>query len=258
LSVINPPTITKVNKKIKGYTKITFTPDYKWFGINFTKEKFGKDLLKLVKKRAYDLSACVGNSVSVYYNNQLISFKNFKDYAKLYITPDDPLIEYNIDRWNIVITNSLDDSFNQISFVNGVCTLNGGKHVEYIVSQITKYIKDKMINKSEKYSILSSVMIKNLLFVFINSIINTPSFCEQSKNTLSTDPKDFGSTCVLPEEFLQKIMKKMEISKKCEALLNAKNEINLQKTVGKRKRKYLLIIMIQLFIQERQKVKIVI
>ena len=60
------PKITQ--SKVKPYTIITYTPDFKRFNI----EKFSNDMIALMKKRAYDLSATSDPSVSVYLNNQRI------------------------------------------------------------------------------------------------------------------------------------------------------------------------------------------
>ena len=44
------------------------------------------------------------------------------------------------DRWEIGVALSPDGKFNQISFVNGICTTQGGRHVEYISGQVVKKI----------------------------------------------------------------------------------------------------------------------
>ena len=41
--------------------------------------------------------------------------------------------------------------------------------------------------------------------VFVNSTIVNPKFDSQTKETLTTNQKDFGSTCELTDEFIKKI-----------------------------------------------------
>ena len=60
---------------------------------------------------------------------------------------DAPRVFQNSDRWSIVVGLSPLDEFSQVSFVNGIYTGKGGKHVDYIVNQICKkmieYIKER-------------------------------------------------------------------------------------------------------------------
>ena len=50
------------------------------------------------------------------------------------------------DRWEYCVSLSPTHEFQQVSFVNGINTSKGGKHVDYILNQITK----KMITHIEK------------------------------------------------------------------------------------------------------------
>jgi DNA topoisomerase-2 len=49
--------------------------------------------------------------------------------------------------------------------------------------------------------------IKSHLWVFVNSLIENPGFDSQTKETLTTPTKDFGSSCDLDETFLKKVIK---------------------------------------------------
>ena len=62
MKVINPPTITKCSSK--PYTKITLIPDLERFGLT----KWSTEMVQIVQKRAYDLSACCGLHVDVQFN----------------------------------------------------------------------------------------------------------------------------------------------------------------------------------------------
>jgi DNA topoisomerase II len=56
----------------KSYTKVTFTPDYKRFGIS----KMTPDMLRLLKRRVYDMSGLIRGKV--YLNDKLVQIPNFK------------------------------------------------------------------------------------------------------------------------------------------------------------------------------------
>ena len=85
------------------------------------------------------------------------------------------------ERWSYGVC--LNNEYKHISFVNGIFTSKGGKHVEYILNQITKkmvqYIKQK-----KKVEVKASI-IKEQLFVFVNCVIENPSFDSQTKDYLN-------------------------------------------------------------------------
>jgi DNA topoisomerase-2 len=91
-----------------------------------------------------------------------------------------------------------------MAFVNAVWTPKGGSHVTFVTNQIVKSLED-VINKKKK--IASAPMIKNKLMVFINCLIENPSFDSQSKDSLTTKPAQFGSKCVIPASFLKDVVK---------------------------------------------------
>jgi len=43
-----------------------------------------------------------------------------------------------------------DGAFQQVSFVNSICTTKGGTHVDYITEQIVKKIIEKVAAKNKK------------------------------------------------------------------------------------------------------------
>ena len=61
---------------------------------------------------------------------------------------------------------SLNLSFEQISFVNGINTYRGGKHVDYIVNQITKKLQHLYLKK--KRLPLNKISLKIILLFLLN------------------------------------------------------------------------------------------
>ena len=205
MKVKNEPTIS--NYSSKPYTKISFCPDLKRFGM----EKLDKDMVSLIKLRAYDISACTDNYVNVYYNEEKIPYKSFESYVDLYIgNKQESSRAYELvnDRWEIAATVSSDNNFEQVSFVNGVRTTKGGKHVDHvsniIVKKLVEYIhKKKKINMEKNKS-----YIKDNIFVFVKAVIENPAFDSQLKETLNTNPRTFGSKCEpISDKFIEKIAK---------------------------------------------------
>ena len=152
LDTICPPKIAKASKT-KPYTKITFKPDYARLGIT----GLSADIIALLKKRVYDISAVTDKSLKVKYNDQLVPVKNFQQYIDMYIGDKAvaPRVYEDVGpegRWEYAVALTPTNEFVQISFVNGIHTSKGGKHVEYILNQITRKLGEYIEKKKKLYS----------------------------------------------------------------------------------------------------------
>lgn len=192
--------LAKVSKTIQHYTRVTYKPDLKRFGM----ESIDDDAIKLIEKRVYEVAGCNPN-LNIYFNGQKIQMNSFKDYCNMYI-PDGGFLLYDENKdWQVGVSVSPSGAFQQVSYVNCVYTYDGGSHISYLVDQIIPFLRDK-ISKKYKTDILPT-QIKNHLFVFINSTVLNPSFSSQTKEKLITDPKNFGTGFKLTEKFLNQIYK---------------------------------------------------
>lgn len=202
LSVIEKPKITKF--KGKPYTKVSWIPDYPRFGL----AGLSTDMESIFYKRCIDISAITGKTVKVKYNNELIQTKTFEQYIDLFVGKKDEskrVYEKANDRWEYAVCLTPTDEFTQVSFVNGINTNRGGKHVEYILNQITRKVVE-LIEKKKKVKV-KPVTIKEQLMLFVNCVIENPSFDSQTKDTLNTSSASFGSTCKVSDKFIEKICK---------------------------------------------------
>ena len=226
LDVIGKPTITKC--KTKPYTKITFKPDYARLGIN----GLTPDVISLLKKRVYDIAAVTDKSLKVKYNSQVVPVKNFQQYIDLYIGDKDQnprVYEEADDRWEYAVSLSPSQEFSQISFVNGIHTSKGGKHVEYILYQITKKLV-AYIEKKKKITVNANA-IKEQLTLFLRCDIENPAFDSQTKDYMNTPSSKFGSSCSVSDKFIEKIAKMGVMDAAC-ALTEVKENKAAKKTDG--------------------------
>jgi DNA topoisomerase-2 len=202
LDVICPPTITKC--KLKPYTKIVFKPDYARFGLS----GLSTDMITLLKKRVYDISAITDKNIKVKCNDKIVPIKNFQQYIDMYIgnkTTCDRVYEENGERWEYAVALTPSNEFIQVSFVNGIQTNKGGKHVDYIVYQITKKLAE-FIEKKKKIKVNIN-SIKEQLILFLRCDIENPSFDSQTKDCMNTPPSKFGSKCDVTDKFIEKVAK---------------------------------------------------
>ena len=230
MTQIKKPNVNSCYNK-KGYTIISFIPDLKRFGI----QKLTDDMIRLIERRTYDIAACTDNNVSVYFNDNLITYKSFEKYVDLYIGDKKETtrsFESVNDRWEIAATISPSDKFEHISFVNGISTGKGGKHVEYITNQIVNKLSE--IIKKKTGVIVKKNFVKENLIVFVKSIIEDPSFDSQVKDTMTTPSSKFGSECKVSDKFIQKLSK-CGIIEKAVSLTNLKDNKSMSKTDGKKR-----------------------
>jgi len=240
LSEIIPPVITK--SKVKPYTRVSFRPDYARFGLpgnNLT-----ADMIALFMKRTYDIAAVTDKTVKVKYNGAVVPVRHFQQYVDLYIGAKGAseagggggvkrIYENPDPRWEYVVCLTTTDEFAHISFVNGIYTPRGGKHVEYITNQIVRKLAE-LIKKKKKVDVKPNT-IKEQLMLFLRCDIENPSFSSQTKDELGTAVANFGSSCKVSDEFIEKLAKMGVMDAAC-ALTEVKDTKAAKKTDGAKTR----------------------
>jgi DNA topoisomerase-2 len=211
------------------YTQITFKPDYEKFGI----KNITDDIYMLFHRRVIDACATTNKDVSVYFNGEKISIKDFEKYCELFLDKkEQPLIYESCgERWEVAASISKTGSFEYFSFVNGINTIKGGKHIEYITNMITKNLTEMTLAKKKKT--VKSQHIKDNLIIFVKALIVNPSFDSQSKETLTTPVAKFGSKCDLSDKFYDKLFKSGIIDKAL-SITEFYDKKKLVKTDGKK------------------------
>ncbi len=210
------------------YTKITFLPDYARFGLSGMTD----DIFQLLKRRTIDAAACTNKNVSVFFNDEKLPVKDFEKYAGLFISSEEPLIyETCNDRWEIAVSASNNGVYEQISFANGINTIRGGTHVNYITNTVIKKLSDMIEAKKKK--VIKAQTLKDNLFIFVKSTIVNPAFDSQSKETLTTPVAKFGSKCDISDKFIEKLYK-TNIVERALSLTEFQNQKKLTKTDGKK------------------------
>jgi len=226
LDEICKPSITKC--KNKPYTKITFKPDYARLGIH----GLTPDIIALLRKRVYDVAAITDKNLKVKYNSSLVPIKNFQQYIDLYIGDKNGaprVYEDNGGRWEYAVALTPTNEFTQVSFVNGIHTAKGGKHVEYILNQITRKICD-LIEKKKKIKVNPN-SIKEQLILFLRCDVENPAFDSQTKDYMNTPSSKFGSKCDVSDKFIEKVAK-MGVMEAAIQLTEVKENKAAKKTDG--------------------------
>ena len=229
LDIINKPLIRKC--KAKPYTKVSFLPDYSRFGI----ETLTEDMFNLLKKRTYDIGAVTDKTVRVKFNGESVPFRQFEQYIDMYIgnKKDAKRLYEAHPRWEYAVSMSPLDEFTHVSFVNGIHTGKGGKHVEYILNQIVKKLII-YIEKKKKVKVKPAT-IKEQLMLFVNCVIENPAFDSQTKDYMNLPVSKFGSKCEVSNKFIEKLAK-MGIMEMAIASNELKHQKKAKNTDGKKTR----------------------
>ena len=238
MSICEKPHIQK-DKATKGYVEITYVPDLKRF-VGFHQD----DMLTVLHTRTIELAALAGKDVKVTWNNEEIKTDTFEKFARLFLRADsEKLLAYERcnERWEVaaVLTRSLfsDETGTpedrHISFVNGINTRKGGKHVETVQRHVLSDICE-VATKKKKMD-LKPGQIKDTVTLFVNATIVNPSFDSQTKETLTTPANKFGSTISISPKFVDNLVK-AGVLEEAQAILDAKMAKDTKKTDGAKKR----------------------
>jgi DNA topoisomerase-2 len=230
MSKTSGPHVTSSKKK--AFVKISFIPDYIRFGMQ---DGLDEHTYLLFRTRVYDGSAITNKGVSIYFDSEKIPVKDFETYVNLYIGSKSEtarVYEKINDRWEVAITLNPYDKFTQVSFVNGISTSDGGTHVDYILNQIIYKLKEQLEKKHKDINIRPSY-IKDNIFVFVNCLIENPTFSSQTKENHVTKSSKFGSKCELSEDFIKKV-DRLGITANVIDIAKAKETKSLSKTDGRK------------------------
>lgn len=234
---MNSKTVPKVTKcSTKSYTKITFLPDYSRFGM----KNLELGTYEAMRRRVYDTVATTNKNIQVYFNGTKLLQKTFLDFTKLFTT--DPVVVTETTSFEVSpgvelvweIAASPSESYDQVSFVNGVCTTLGGKHVDHIVSLITKKL-GTVLETKKKLTNLKPSFIKDRLMFFVKATVVKPGFSSQSKECLTTPVKDFGIKIDVSDSLITKLYKS-RITDDIVAFSNFKMEKEVGKATDGKKR----------------------
>jgi len=267
MSVIGTPVIKACSAK--PVTEISFTPDlsrFSWGGSTVPTE-IPADMLALIATRVMDAAAMAGRECKVTLNGKVVGSNTFPKYIDMYLAEKNgsdgasvaasetssvsggagagvgggKRVAYEVagERWEIgaVLTRDLHAADappdeRHLSFVNGIATRRGGKHLDYVSKMVLTAFCEHAKKKAKLD--ITPALLKDSVVWFVNSTIVNPSFDTQTKETLTTPSAKFGSLPVLSPKFVDKLVK-IGLLAEAQALFEAKNTAAAKRTDGKKK-----------------------
>jgi DNA topoisomerase-2 len=225
--------------KGKGYVKVTYTPDLGRF-VGFVKD----DMVNVLKTRTYELAAVCGKDVKVSWNGDVVASNTFEKFVRLFLAEGSTALSYEMcgPRWEVaaVLTRNLysdedgggsDDGARSVSFVNGINTKKGGKHVDTVVRQV---LGDFCEAATKKKVPVKPGQIRDAVVFFVNATIVNPSFDSQTKESLTTPSAKFGSA--FKSEKLADGLMKIGLLEEAQAAMDAKSAKEAKKTDGTKRK----------------------
>ena len=205
---------------------ISFTPEWYLFGMSGLDD----DIYNIFEKRVYDANVCTSANCKVKFQGEVLPKCPLNVYAKMY-TKSEEVIMASSDNWTVCVAPS-DDGFEQVSFVNGICTTKGGTHVDHATNIISAGIIEEMKKKMQ----LRPHQVKNAFMIFVKATLVNPSFGSQVKSDCTLKPQEFGSKFEPPKTFVKNILK-TSIHTELMALSKFKELKELKKSDGNRRSK---------------------
>ncbi|KAK3529180.1 hypothetical protein QTP70_019422 [Hemibagrus guttatus] len=223
----------------EDFTCISFQPDLS----KFKMVSLDRDTVALLTRRAYDIAGST-KGVKVFLNGTKLPLSGFRSYVDLYVkdrtdetgSPLTVVHEMVSPRWEVCLAMS-EKGFQQVSFVNSIATTKGGRHTDYVADQIVSKMIEVVKKKNKGGVIVKPFQVKNHMWLFVNCLIENPSFDSQTKENMTLQQKSFGSTCTLSEKFIKqanncgivesvmnwvKFKAQTQLNKKCSAVKHSK------------------------------------
>ncbi|XP_035002136.1 DNA topoisomerase 2-alpha [Hippoglossus stenolepis] len=221
------------------YTCITFRPDLAKFKMSI----LDKDTVALMTRRAYDIAGAA-KGVRVFFNGKKLPVTDFRSYVDMYVKDKVDELgqaltiihESLAGRWEVCLTMS-EKGFQQVSFVNSIATTKGGRHVDYVAEQVVGKLIEVVKKKNKAGVTVKPFQVKNHMWLFVNCLIENPTFDSQTKENMTLQQKNFGSTCHLTDKFIKqatscgivesimnwvKFKAQSQLNKKCSAVKHTK------------------------------------
>jgi DNA topoisomerase-2 len=254
------PVVKGVKAKApKPYVRVRFLPDYARFSLDGLPE----DVYRVMERRAYDVAALTPTRVAVTFNGTKLPVRTFEMYARMHdpgvadggsgaagLIHERVTVSDTFEPWEVAVKLSC-SGFQQVSFVNGLNTVRGGKHVDHLIQQICKRVIEHMRKggtkagralKSQQATLLKPQFIRDSIFLFVRATVPNPTFDSQAKEMLTTPAAKFagsskrGAGPELSDRFIERLCRMEGFVERVSAFSGLASERDTRKTDGAKRR----------------------
>lgn len=223
MTQVSEPKISSYKNKA-GYTSVSYLADFDRFGC----DSYTDDVISLIRRYVVDTGMLT--KVDVYFNGEKCTCKTLLDYAKLFENVDPEELQYIKDeKHEVVLGSGITDDFEQISFVNGINTVNGGVHIDTVCNTYFKPMIEKLAKQKKDINMRE---FKTLFTIWAVVNVPNPEFSSQNKTKLTAPNIKLQP---LTSSIQNKIMKWESIEEGIADFVSVKESVNLKKTEKKTK-----------------------
>lgn len=208
LETIRAAQVSKLSRK-RGYMEIRFVPDYERFQMSQSLP----DVEKLILTRATDIVACTDKSIGVFWNDDKLPAKTFKEFIKKFFCPDDAAGPVALDsvtlpqgNCEIALVKNDDSSATTkpLVFVNALRCCEG-KHIDWIYRQLRTAYTNSMSKKDQDLIKLDTTDLKQHFVLVASLWIPNPEYTTATKEKLRNPPSSFGFTWEPTKAFINSL-----------------------------------------------------
>ena len=235
MAAVGPAAIRK--ERGASFTRVEFVPDLARFGI----DRLDSDVLAMLRRSVLDAAAMTPPHTTVHLDGAPVPVKNFRQYVELYLEGDGAAFELlgaDGGDWDVAVAVSPDGVFRQVSFVNGLWTPKGGKHVEHVAAAVARRVAAKLVPGKEKdrERAAAAKAVRGLLWLFVSARVPNPSFDSQNKHLLTTPPERFRTKYEVSDAMLRAILAKTQLQERLRAASAAADLKTLKRSDGDQRR----------------------
>lgn len=212
-SKVSKPVIRKCRSKSpKTFTKVSFVPDWKWFGEGVS--GWTTDMLDWLSTRCAELAGTKPD-LEIFFQGVKIPVKGFRAFSKAAIAAFNPGTPFGYcdvtPRWSVgLAATSPCHGPLTLSYVNSIPTSKGGTHVRHVQAKLVKEIVARL--KKAGHSLKNAnALVKHNLFLTINCMLPNPQFGSQTKEELTLPAKAFKGGCVFTPSAMSKLLRDSHI-----------------------------------------------
>lgn len=177
MSIVEPPVVVK--RAGKGYTKVSWLPDYARFNMSGLTEP----VIGLLHKYLYDVAMLT--KIPVYCNDVLVPVRSLVDYAQSFLdNPSEEFLHIVEPNSEVVVIPSRNPL--TVAFTNGIPNPDGGVHIDAWSRAVFSPLTAKL--NPEDGPKLTMAEVRSHFSIFVSCSLDNPSFSSQEKSKL-TAPK---------------------------------------------------------------------
>lgn len=241
---IGEPSVRKYTRK-KGFTSVTFLPDYERFGMGTEDAETSATVRKLLLSRAYDTAAALSPSkVRVFFDEKQIQMQKWQDYCGLFLTGEEA---WAFDKSSVSTTMGdaewgirigvvpVDPSKSGVHAIVNCLRCAKGTHVDWIFRTLQTAINKRPHYCGGSQKATSGGLepwtigeLKHALFVVAFMEVPNPAYTSATKEELRLSCKDFRIAWTPSDAFIKQI-DASGLRAKAEAKVRAKEAAMLQK-----------------------------